>query len=92
MVHPLFQQLNQIKIDFYFGNQKIFDKPVTTQEVAEAIGPGLAKAALAGKVNDKLIDICIPIDKDSTLSIITSKDIEGLGRKRKGEDQENLNH
>ena len=60
------------------GNQKIFDKPVTTQEVAEAIGPGLAKAALAGKVNGKLIDICIPIDKDSAVSIITSKDVEGL--------------
>ena len=60
------------------GNQKTFNKPVTTKEVAEAIGPGLAKAALAGKVNGRLIDTCIPISKDSNVSIITSIDIEGL--------------
>ena len=60
------------------GNKKEFDKPVSTKEIAESIGPGLAKAALAGKVNGKLIDLCIPIYKDSTVSIITSKDIEGI--------------
>ncbi len=59
------------------GNKKIFDHPVTIKEVAESIGPGLAKAALAGKVNGILHDTCIKIERDSDLSIITSKDEEG---------------
>ena len=60
------------------GSQKHFKSAVTTKEIAESIGPGLAKAALAGKVNGELIDICIPIESDSTVSIITSRDKEGV--------------
>ena len=60
------------------GSQKNFKQEVTIKDIAEAIGPGLAKAALAGKVNGRLIDICIPIKSDSNVSIITSKDIEGV--------------
>ncbi len=60
------------------GSKKNFKSPVTTLEVAESIGPGLAKAALAGKVNGKLIDTCIPINSDASLNIITSKDQEGI--------------
>lgn len=60
------------------GSKKEFDGPVTVQEVAASIGSGLAKAALAGKVNGKLVDTSFPITTDSTLSIITGKDPEGL--------------
>src|ERR1019366_9791432 len=47
-------------------------------EVAAAIGPGLAKAALAGKVDGKLVDTSFVIDKDSDVAIVTDKDPEGL--------------
>ncbi|MEE9158072.1 MAG: threonine--tRNA ligase [Gammaproteobacteria bacterium] len=55
-----------------------FDQPVTAAEVASAIGPGLGKAALAAKVDDRLVDTSYVIDKDSRLSIITDRDPEGL--------------
>src|SRR6267154_4673800 len=60
------------------GSQKHFDHPVSVAEVAASIGPGLAKAALAGKVNGKLVDTSAAIDQDATLSIVTDKDPEGL--------------
>ncbi|MDE2092188.1 MAG: threonine--tRNA ligase, partial [Gammaproteobacteria bacterium] len=60
------------------GSQKKFDHPVTVAEVAASIGPGLARAALAGKVDGKLVDTSFRIDRDATLSIITDRDAEGL--------------
>ncbi len=60
------------------GNKKSFNKPVTIMEVAESIGPGLAKAALAGRVNGLLFDTSILIKEDSNVSIITSKSKEGV--------------
>src|SRR5271156_625019 len=60
------------------GSQKHFDHPVSVAEVAASIGPGLAKAALAGKLNGALVDTSAPIDRDATLSIVTDKDPEGL--------------
>ena len=60
------------------GSQKTFDKPVSIHEIALSIGPSLAKAALAGKVNGSLIDTSIPIANDANIQIITSKDKEGL--------------
>src|SRR5271154_3438693 len=60
------------------GSQKHFDHPVTVAEVAASIGPGLAKAALAGKVNGQLVDTSASISQDATLSIVTDKDPEGL--------------
>ncbi len=60
------------------GNKKSFDSSVTVMEIAEAIGPGLAKATIAGKVNGSLIDATIPINRDSNVHIITSRDIEGI--------------
>ena len=60
------------------GNKKKFEHPVTIMEVAESIGPGLAKAAIAGRVNGKLIDTCLPIKKDAEINIITAKDPEGI--------------
>ena len=60
------------------GSQKHFDHAVSVAEVAAGIGPGLAKAALAGKVDGNLVDTSALIDPDATLSIVTDKDPEGL--------------
>ena len=55
-----------------------FDKPVSVAEVAASIGAGLAKAALGGKVDGKLVDTSYVIDKDASLAIVTDRDTEGL--------------
>jgi threonyl-tRNA synthetase len=55
-----------------------FDKPVSVAEVAASIGAGLAKAALAGKVDGKLVDTSYIIEKDASLAIVTDKDADGL--------------
>ncbi len=60
------------------GNTKSFDNPVTVAEVAQSIGPGLAKATIAGRINGELLDACVEITEDANLSIITSKDEEGV--------------
>lgn len=60
------------------GNTKSFDHPVTVAEVAQSIGPGLAKATIAGRVNGELVDACVAIEVDAEVSIITSKDEEGV--------------
>jgi threonyl-tRNA synthetase len=60
------------------GAVKHFDAPVTVAQVAAAIGPGLAKAALAGKVDGKLVDTSFAIDRDASLAIVTDKDPDGL--------------
>jgi threonyl-tRNA synthetase len=60
------------------GSQRQFDHPVSVLDVAADIGPGLAKAALAGRVNDKLVDASYVIEDDSQLAIITERDAEGL--------------
>ena len=60
------------------GAVKHFDAPVTVAELARSIGPGLAKAALAGKVDGRLVDTSYRIDRDATVSIVTDKDPEGL--------------
>ncbi len=60
------------------GSKKVFEKSVTILEIAQSIGAGLAKATIAGKVNNVLLDATIPISKDSKVVIITSKDKEGI--------------
>jgi threonyl-tRNA synthetase len=60
------------------GSERVFDHPITVIDVASAIGPGLARAAIAGKINGKLVDVYDQIDSDSELAIITEKDAEGL--------------
>ena len=60
------------------GSQRAFDHAVSILDVAKDIGPGLAKATIAGKVNGELVDACELIEQDATLSIVTSKDQEGL--------------
>jgi threonyl-tRNA synthetase len=60
------------------GSVKEFDQPVTVAEVAAAIGPGLAKAALAGKVDGRLVDTSHVIEGDASLAIVTDRDAEGV--------------
>src|ERR1700693_8165 len=60
------------------GAVKHFDAPVTVAEVASAIGPGLAKAALAGRIEGKLVDTSFGIARDASLAIVTDKDPDGL--------------
>ncbi|MGR8940932.1 MAG: threonine--tRNA ligase [Gammaproteobacteria bacterium] len=60
------------------GSKRDFERAVTVLDVARSIGSGLAKATLAGKVNDKLVDASTLIDRDAALQIITAKDAEGV--------------
>jgi threonyl-tRNA synthetase len=60
------------------GSQRQFDAPVTVAQVAASIGAGLAKAALAGKVDGKLVDTSFLIEHDADLAIVTDKDADGL--------------
>src|SRR5579863_3485898 len=60
------------------GSKRHFDHPVTVDEVAGSIGPGLRKAALAGRVNGKLVDTSYPINADAQVAIVTDKDPDGL--------------
>ena len=60
------------------GTTKTFDGPVTIADVAASIGPGLAKAAVAGVVDGESLDMAMPIEKDADLRLITAKDDEGI--------------
>ncbi len=60
------------------GSQRSFENAVTVFEVAASIGAGLARAALAGKVNGQLVDTTFAIEDDANLAIITDKDADGL--------------
>jgi threonyl-tRNA synthetase len=64
------------------GSVKSFPGPVTVAEVAQSIGAGLARAALAGKVNGKLVDTSHRIEGDAELAIVTDRDPEGLDMMR----------
>ena len=60
------------------GSIRTFDQPVTVAEIASSIGPGLAKAALAGRVDGKLVDTAHRIESDADVAIVTDKDADGL--------------
>ena len=60
------------------GSQREFAQPVTVAEVAQSIGAGLARAALAGKVDARLVDTSFRIENDARVGIVTDKDSEGL--------------
>jgi threonyl-tRNA synthetase len=60
------------------GSRREFPQPVTVAELALAIGPGLAKAALAGKVDGRIVDTSFRIENDAQVSIITERDPDGL--------------
>ncbi|WP_460027949.1 threonine--tRNA ligase [Methyloparacoccus murrellii] len=60
------------------GSRREFDHPVSLMEVAASIGAGLAKAALAGRVDGKLVDLSRVIDGDAEVAIVTGRDVEGV--------------
>jgi len=60
------------------GSRRQYDKPVSIADIAADIGPGLAKAALAGRIDDHLVDTSAIVDRDAHVAIITGKDAEGL--------------
>ncbi|HUR90004.1 MAG TPA: threonine--tRNA ligase [Ramlibacter sp.] len=67
-----------INITLPDGSRREFPGPVKVSEIAASIGAGLAKAALAGKVDGKVVDTAYTVDHDAPVSIITAKDREGL--------------
>ena len=67
-----------VQITLPDGSQREFPGPVTVAEVAASIGAGLAKAALAGKVDGQVVDTSFTINANASLAIITAKDAEGL--------------
>ena len=60
------------------GSKRSYDGAVTVQQVAESIGSGLAKAALAGRVGGRLVDTSYPIENDTEVAIVTDRDPDGL--------------
>jgi threonyl-tRNA synthetase len=60
------------------GSVRKFDRAVTVAEIAQAIGPGLARAALAGRVNGKLVDTSHRVEVDAEVAIVTDKDRDGV--------------
>ena len=60
------------------GSSKPFEHPPTVRDVAASIGPGLAKAAIAGRVDGKLVDLSFPIEQDAELAIVTERDDDAL--------------
>lgn len=60
------------------GSKREFAAAISIHQLAESIGPGLAKAALAGKVDGQLVDTSYVIERDAAVSIVTSRDVEGI--------------
>ncbi|HEY5740402.1 MAG TPA: TGS domain-containing protein, partial [Gammaproteobacteria bacterium] len=60
------------------GSKREFEQPVSVMEIAAAIGPGLAKAMLAGKVDGRLVDAAHVVDRDAEVAIVTGRDDEAL--------------
>ncbi len=60
------------------GSSRSYDHPVTAAQVASSIGPGLAKAAIAAKVDGKLVDVSHLIDRDADVAIVTERDADGI--------------
>ena len=67
-----------VQITLADGSKRDFEGPVTVAEVAQSISPGLAKAALGGKLGGKLVDTSHAITADTSLTIVTARDAEGL--------------
>ena len=60
------------------GSVRQYEQPVTVRAIAQSIGPGLAKAALAGRVDGKLVDTSHVVDRDAAVAIVTDRDPDGL--------------
>lgn len=74
----LLERCKMIVITLPDGSRREFPGPVTVAEVAQSIGSGLAKAALAGKVDGRMVDTSYSIDRDASLAIVTDKDADGV--------------
>src|SRR5688572_16625805 len=72
------QRIHMVNVRLPDGSLKAFEQPPTVAQVAAAIGPGLARAALAGRVNGKLVDLGHRIEADSDVAVVTERDAEGL--------------
>ncbi len=70
--------MSKVNITFPDGAVKVFDKGVTTEEIAASISPGLKKKAIAGKLDDQLLDLRQPIEQDGTITIVMPDSEEGL--------------
>ncbi|HSD97779.1 MAG TPA: TGS domain-containing protein, partial [Sulfuricaulis sp.] len=60
------------------GSRREYPQPLTVADIAASIGPGLARAALAGRVNGKLVDTSFRIERDAEVAIVTDKSPEGM--------------
>jgi threonyl-tRNA synthetase len=78
MPHFVFQEQKMPVITLPDGSQRSFDHAVSVAEVAQSIGAGLARAALAGKVDGRLVDTAYVMSADAQLAIVTDRDAEGL--------------
>ncbi len=67
-----------IKITFPDGNIKEFEKGISLLEIAKGISPSLAKKCIAGKVNDEIVDLTMPINEDANITLLTDKDSESF--------------
>ena len=70
-------EIKMISVRLPDGSKRDFSEPVTVAQVAASIGSGLSKAAVAGRVNDKLVDTSYMIDRDVDLAIVTDRDADG---------------
>ena len=68
----------EVKLTLPDGSVRRFDGPVTGAQVAADIGPGLAKAALAVRVDGRMTDLSVPIERDASLAVVTAKDADAL--------------
>ena len=68
-----------IKISFPDGNSKEYEQGVTPLDVAKSISEGLARAVIAAKVDDQVVDLTQPITKNTTITLLKPEDEEGLG-------------
>ena len=60
------------------ASQRQYDQPVSLQAIAQDIGPGLAKAAVAGRIDGQLVDLCVQVDHDARVELVTERDPEGI--------------
>lgn len=67
-----------VEITLPDGSVRTFEHPTTVLQVAEAIGPGLARAAVAGKVDGRLVDLSYVINRNASVALVTGRDPEGL--------------
>ena len=78
MTQPATTPARAVCITLPDGSQRSVDAPVSVADVAASIGPGLARAALGGRVDGRLVDTSYVIDGDAELAIVTARDKDGL--------------